>query len=120
MYKRQDKAYLEQGAQPTIYYYNEATQELEPQKTTIKDNVASCQLSHFSIYILLDKKEFDAVWENEIKPPEYAGDDQKSGLDVVLAIDSSGSMYSNDINGLRKEAVSYTHLDVYKRQILLL
>lgn len=99
-----DKAYLEQGAQPTIYYYNEATQELEPQKTTIKDNVASCQLSHFSIYILLDKKEFDAVWENEIKPPEYAGDDQKSGLDVVLAIDSSGSMYSNDINGLRKEA----------------
>ena len=41
---------------------------------------------------------------SEIKPPEYTGEDQKKGLDVVLAIDSSGSMGSNDREGLRKEA----------------
>ena len=91
--------------QPRIYYFNEGEgtfEELENQ--SVEDGVVTAVTTHFSTYILLNKVEFDKIWEAEIKPPEYTGEDQKDGLDVVLAIDSSGSMSSNDRQGLRKEA----------------
>lgn len=100
-----DEALLDvEGFDPVIYYYNEESGLLEPQQTIVSGNVASAALEHFSTYILLNRTEFDKVWETEIKPPEYTGEDQKDGLDVVLAIDSSGSMSSNDRQGLRREA----------------
>lgn len=91
--------------QPRIYYFNEEEgtfEELENQ--SVENGVVTAVTTHFSTYILLNKVEFDKIWETEIKPPEYTGEDQKDGLDVVLAIDSSGSMSSNDRQGLRKEA----------------
>lgn len=99
-----DEKLLSDNFLPAIYYFNEDTQLLEELETSISGNTASTTVTHFSTYILLNKTEFDTVWDTYIKPPEYTGVDQKSGLDVVLAIDSSGSMSSNDANGLRKEA----------------
>lgn len=93
-----------EGFNPVIYYFNSDTKELEELPTEVSGNVATATLQHFSTYILLNKTAFDEVWNTEIRPPEYTGDDQKSGLDVVLAIDSSGSMSNNDGNGLRKDA----------------
>lgn len=91
--------------QPRIYYYNEETQLLEElEGQIVRDGMVTVELEHFSTYILLNKVEFDKVWETEIKPPETSTETQYTGIDVVFVIDSSGSMTSNDRDGLRKEA----------------
>ena len=93
---------INENFQPRIYYFNESEgilEELENQ--TVTDGKVSAETEHFSTYILLNKVEFDKVWETEIKPVGYQ-DSNVEGLDVVLVIDSSGSMDWNDPNGLRK------------------
>ena len=86
---------------PVIYYFNEEKQILEELKTNVDGNTASTTVSHFSTYILLNKTEFDKVWETEIKPPEYTGDPDAL-LDVAFVIDYSNSMEENDPNQLFK------------------
>lgn len=91
--------------QPRIYYLNEETgllEELENQ--TVTDGKVSVTVEHFSTYILLNKVEFDKVWEAEIKPPGTSTDSQYTGVDIVFVIDSSGSMQSNDKNNIRLNA----------------
>lgn len=89
---------------PVIYYYNPITQMLEEVSTTYNNHIAEAQLEHFSTYILLNKKAFDEVWETEIRIPGDYEQDHPDRLDVVLVIDSSGSMTSNDRNNIRLEA----------------
>lgn len=89
-------------AEPTIYHWNEEAKMLEEVATTVEGNTAFATVTHFSTYVLLDKMDFDTIWENEIRPPEEASD--KNGLDVVFVIDSSGSMDDNDENDLRLAA----------------
>lgn len=92
--------------QPRIYYLNESTGELEElPDQKVEDGKVSVTVEHFSTYLLLNKVEFDKVWEEEILPPDISGGaSDKTGLDVVFVIDSSGSMTSNDSKGLRKTA----------------
>ena len=90
--------------QPRIYYVNEETgifEELPNQ--TVTNGSVSVAVTHFSTYILLNKVEFDKVWETEIKPQD-GQTNQYTGIDTVFVIDSSGSMGSNDEAGLRKQA----------------
>ena len=90
---------------PAIYYYNEENQileELENQK--VEGNAVSATLEHFSTYIVLNKTEFDKVWEEEIV--FYTEEQKKNGMDFAFVIDASGSMSyddtpKNDRNGLR-------------------
>lgn len=77
---------------PTIYYYNPELQLLEEIPTAYVNGVAKATLSHFSTYILLNKVEFDKVWEEEIKAPIIGEDGASQNIDVVFAIDVSGSM----------------------------
>ena len=84
---------------PTIYYFNEETQMLEELETTITGNKASAVVSHFSTYVLLNKEEFDKVWEEEIREPGEAVID--SGMSVFFVLDRSGSMDDNDPSKLR-------------------
>ena len=59
----------------------------------------------------LRKMHFDRVWI--VYPPQYEGDPGCREEGVVLY----GKLYSIDaLEGAGFEAVSYTHLDVYKRQ----
>lgn len=91
--------------QPRIYYFNETDgtlEELENQE--VEAGQVTATVTHFSTYILLNKVEFDKVWETEIKPTDYQGDG-KTGIDIVFVVDSSGSMRSNDGSGIRKDAV---------------
>lgn len=89
------------GFAPRIYYFNEKTQMLEELKNqTVVGNTVSVNLTHFSKYILLNKTEFDKVWEQEIKPPTQEGN-QANSLDIALVLDSSGSMVDNDPNNIR-------------------
>ena len=87
--------------EPGIYYYNEETGLLEElENFTVDGNTVSVQLEHFSKYILLNKKEYGSVWTYDLL---FVNDAKSSsGLDVVFAIDSSGSMSSNDRSGVRK------------------
>lgn len=89
---------------PVVYYFNPETELLEEVPTTYHDHVAETHLEHFSNYILLNKREFDEVWETEIRIPGDTTQDHPDRLDVVLVIDSSGSMDWNDSRNLRLEA----------------
>ena len=53
-------------------------------------------------YVVLDTAEFDAIWQDEILTPR----DKFKNIDVVLALDSSGSMAWNDPEGARRTAAS--------------
>lgn len=87
---------------PQIYYYNEESQlleKLENQSVDREKGTVSASLQHFSTYIVLDGKEFSEAWNENIG---YFTDDQKkNGIDYAFVIDTSGSMSSNDRNGLR-------------------
>ncbi|MCD7775635.1 MAG: VWA domain-containing protein [Clostridiales bacterium] len=92
--------------QPRIYYYNEETKAFEElANQTVEEGKVTATTTHFSTYILLNKVEFDKVWETEIKTPETDPNQQYTGLDIVFVIDSSGSMAWNDEKGIRKSAV---------------
>lgn len=92
---------IDADSQPTIYYFNENEQKLEELPTLISGNTASATTTHFSTYILLDKTEFDKVWDTDIKPPTDTEGGEIS-LEIAFVIDSSGSMYDNDRQNLRK------------------
>lgn len=98
------------GDEFALYKYNKEKQVLEiasePQKISYKkgkifeftdENVKLGE--EYIEYILLNKTKWDEAWSKEIIDPG-----NESGLlDIVLTIDSSGSMYSNDPNDLRKQ-----------------
>lgn len=90
--------------QPRIYYINEETGEFEelPNQTVINGKVTATT-THFSTYILLNKVEFDKVWDSDIKTPGNGNESLQTTLDIAFVIDSSGSMDWNDSNGLRKQ-----------------
>ena len=90
--------------QPTIYYFNEESGVLEElENQTAKDGEVSAVVTHFSKYILLNRVEFDKVWDNEIKPPLSSGNtDNEATLDIVFVIDYSASMDDNDPNQIFK------------------
>lgn len=80
---------------PAIYYYNEESQTFEElENQTITGNVVSATTTHFSTYILLNKKEFDKVWEEDIKGP---GSNAKH-LRIGFVVDVSGSMDGTKMN----------------------
>lgn len=89
--------------QPRIYYVNEYTGALEelPNQEVSRGRV-SVTVNHFSKYILLNKVEFDKVWEQDIKFPSVKG----IGVDIVFALDNSASMTTNDSANLRYEVVN--------------
>lgn len=86
--------------QPRIYYFNEqkGTMEELPNQT-VTDGLVCATVTHFSTYILLNKVEFDKVWEEEIKKPITDGNDgQVTKIDVVFVTDTSGSMSGSRIS----------------------
>lgn len=86
---------------PQIYYFNEDTQLLEllPNQT-LNNDMLSVEVTHFSTYIVLNKKAVDEVWAKEMKPP-HAGGIENVELAIGFSIDSSGSMGSNDPKDIR-------------------
>ena len=101
-----NKALLEEpNFEPAIYYFNEETSLLELLPNQIIDYeecVVRTNVEHFSSYILLNKREFDEVWEKEMKPP-HEGEIENIELVIGFAIDSSGSMQWNDRYDIRKQ-----------------
>lgn len=101
-----DESYLSDSTfDPVIYYFNEETQCLEELDTTVEGNVASATVTHFSTYILLNRRDFDLVWSTEIKPPITDEEGKAASIDVAFVIDCSGSMSSYSRMKTAKEAL---------------
>lgn len=87
---------------PAIYYFNEETQTVEEVENQVRNgNTLTATLSHFSKYIVLERKEADPrLWKYtftfEIEDKVY------EGVDVVFVIDSSETMSLNDETYRRK------------------
>ena len=88
-----DASELGPDAAPVIYYFNEETQELEELPTTINGNIATATVSHFSKYILVDRKVYQ---ESFTWIDNWESEQTYTGVEIVLVIDDSGSMTSND------------------------
>ena len=95
-----DSSLLNDDSKPTIYYFNEDDQELEALETTISGNTASATVTHFSTYILIDRNIYEKsfVWQDV-----WDSDSSYSSVEIVLVIDDSGSMDSNDRQNKRLE-----------------
>ena len=105
-----DPALLEDpDFEPVIYYFDEEKQELIPLETTVEGNTAVAVTTHFSKYVLLNKKKLDLVWDVEIKISDGKVVSTLP-VDLALVIDGSGSMEWNDSDNLRYEA-SYELID---------
>lgn len=88
--------------QPRIYHLDDDGTLEEVADQTVEDGVIYAQVSHFSIYILLNKVAFDEAWDNDIRPPQDTADSNGS-IDLVFVIDYSASMDSNDPNQMCKQ-----------------
>ncbi|VTR75280.1 Leukotoxin [Cellulomonas hominis] len=55
---------------------------------------------HPTTYVVVDVAEFEAIWQSEMPTPRAKYDN----VDVVLTLDSSGSMLDNDPQGARRDA----------------
>lgn len=102
-------------AQPTIYYFNEKTQELEALETTVENGIASATVTHFSTYILIDRTVYE---ESFTWTDVWDSDNMFTAVEVVLVIDDSGSMDWNDENNSRL-SVAKTLIDKLPKDSLI-
>ena len=85
---------------PTIYRYEADSNSITPIPTTVENNIAFANVTQFGTYILLDRR----LYEEELKWVETGSigyDKQYTALELVLVIDDSGSMTSNDSSNKR-------------------
>ncbi len=73
------------------------------QTVDLATGIATVTTSDFSPFVVVDLAQLRSIWASEIKTPRE-GDANARSVDVVLTIDSSGSMTSNDPSGLRRTA----------------
>ncbi len=92
---------MEEGEDPTLYYFDEETQSYEEIPSNVSEGTVSATINKSGKYVLLNHKFVQDVWENDIfKPSELNSD---GTIDVVFVIDRSQSMDSNDPNAIRKD-----------------
>ena len=90
-----------------VMYYDELAQtflELSTQGVDPSKRVAWAETTHFSTYVLFYIPTWNAVWTQQQGGGRGGDDGEVKNLDVVLTLDSSGSMQWNDPADQRKEA----------------
>lgn len=92
--------------QPTIYNYDEVTGDLiEVENQVWENNQVTAELEHFSIYLLLNKKEVELYWDSPWIFPETTVVKKTPTKQIAFLLDRSGSMDSNDPNYVRAKLV---------------
>lgn len=97
-----DETSLPENAKPVIYYFNEETQLLEEQPTTLDGNTAVVEVTHFSTYILLDWNQVNRAIEADIVTPQET---ENRKVQIAFAVDYSSSMNKNDPDYIRLSIV---------------
>lgn len=92
--------------QPTIYNFDEATGDLiEVENQVWEGNQVKAELKHFSIYLLLNKKEVELYWDSPWLFPETPVVKKAPQKHIAFLLDRSGSMDGNDPNNIRAKLV---------------
>ena len=90
--------------EPAIYYVDTENQEmilLEDQDIDWINHTVTAKTKHFSKYVLLNKKQQEKAWKEEILSSGNIGNNAR--IEVSFVIDESGSMSSNDSGKVRVE-----------------
>lgn len=89
---------------PTIYYWNEQTQLLEEVAGQVTiGNKVSVTLEHFSSYMLVDKNAYNRFMSQYKFLAPKVGEEMPNGMDLILVLDESGSIYSTDFSKMKEE-----------------
>ena len=90
----------EENFQPAIYYFNEETCDIEEvPNQTWEGNQVTAELTHFSIYLLMNKKALEFYWNSELEIPDDAP--VRDDVQVAFVLDKSESMDWNDPQNIR-------------------
>lgn len=89
--------------EPTIYYYNTDEKRLEEvPNQTLSGNTVSANLEHFSSYLVINKRAFNAKYNDtaqlfkELPIEDDLYYENTADADIFIALDDSGSMEWND------------------------
>lgn len=97
-----DTSQLEEGEIPGLYYYDEEAQSYEKVESVVNESgQVTGTITKPGVYILLNHRLVEEVWDNDILKPSDVIDD--GSMDIVFVIDRSASMDSNDPNAIRKD-----------------
>ncbi len=101
-----DTSGLAADAELAVLHFNETTGTFDRpanQNVDLTVGIATVTTNSFSPFVVVNLTEFKKIWSTElIQPRSSTGD--KALLDVVLDLDSSGSMAQNDPSGARLAA----------------
>ncbi|WP_199731966.1 VWA domain-containing protein [Cellulomonas triticagri] len=100
-----DASSITDGHDAAVLHFDDETGTFDrpaEQQVDAAAGTATVTTSDFSPFIVVDVQEFEAIWATEITTPRAGG--EGANIDVVLALDSSGSMTSSDRSGLRRTA----------------
>lgn len=106
---RFDPAGIPAGARLALLHFDEGTGTFDvpaDQQVDVAGGTATVTTDDFSPFVLVDLDEFEQVWADTITTPRTGDGGTAQPVDVVLALDSSGSMLSNDPTGVRKTAAA--------------
>lgn len=97
---------------PTIYYYNEDTGILEEVEGQVwKGNQVTAVLSHFSIYILANKADLEALWERTQIVDNTLTKGEKPVKETVFVVDYSEQMEQYDSNAVHRKEIVLDYID---------
>lgn len=89
--------------EPAIYYYNTDEKRLEEvPNQTLSGNIISVNLEHFSTYLVINKRAFNAKYNDtaqlfkELPIEDDLYYENTADADILIALDDSGSMDWND------------------------
>ena len=90
--------------EPRIYYWNETAQMFEEVENQYMDgNNLYVQLSHFSKYIVLNKREYNNYAFQFVIEAPSAAEELTTKFDIAFVLDDSGSVSSSDFTKMKNE-----------------
>lgn len=90
--------------QPQIYRVDEYAGFIELPNQVVVGGHVTATIDQQAIYMLLNSAEFNAVWDVDIRPPAPQAairETPPDGIDLILVIDESNSMRTNDPQNIR-------------------
>jgi hypothetical protein len=104
-----DTTDLPDDAEIAVLHFDEGDLDLDVPAGQVVDPAAgtvTVPLTEFSPFVVVDVTEFAKIWDRELGGGPGTPGAERQSVDVMLAIDSSGSMSTNDPGRLRVAAAA--------------